>query len=184
MKTVSEIITGIFDREGRGYTNNPNDKGGPTKFGITLATLAAYRRKQVTATDVSNLKEFEAREIYQDLYVNRPGFDRILSIDFDVGIELIDTGVNMGVDVAGTFLQRVLNVFNARGRFYPDLKVDGSVGEKTASALVAYLARRRAEGSAVMVKALNALQGARYVELAEKREANEDFVYGWIRERA
>ncbi len=34
-----------------------------------------------------------------------------------------------------------------------------------------------------MLKALNCTQGERYLELAEKREANESFVYGWLEER-
>ena len=34
-----------------------------------------------------------------------------------------------------------------------------------------------------MLKALNALQGERYIDLAEKRQANESFVYGWLRTR-
>jgi hypothetical protein len=33
------------------------------------------------------------------------------------------------------------------------------------------------------VRALNCSQGARYLELAEGREANEDFLYGWVKER-
>jgi len=34
-----------------------------------------------------------------------------------------------------------------------------------------------------LLKGLNALQGERYIELAEKRQANESFVYGWLRTR-
>jgi len=34
-----------------------------------------------------------------------------------------------------------------------------------------------------MVLALNCLQGAFYVELAEKREKDERFVYGWLLNR-
>ncbi|EIG41384.1 hypothetical protein ESTG_04974 [Escherichia coli B799] len=39
------------------------------------------------------------------------------------------------------------------------------------------------DGELVMLKALNCTQGDRYLELAEKREANESFVYGWMKER-
>jgi hypothetical protein len=35
----------------------------------------------------------------------------------------------------------------------------------------------------VMLKTLNCLQGARYIELAEHRQKNEEFVFGWIRAR-
>ncbi|MBZ7417096.1 glycosyl hydrolase 108 family protein, partial [Klebsiella michiganensis] len=32
--TADQIIEGILGKEG-GYVNNPNDKGGPTRWGIT-----------------------------------------------------------------------------------------------------------------------------------------------------
>ena len=34
-----------------------------------------------------------------------------------------------------------------------------------------------------MLKALNCLQGERYIGLAEGRPANEEFVWGWIKNR-
>ncbi len=34
-----------------------------------------------------------------------------------------------------------------------------------------------------MLKALNCLQGSPYVDLAEKRGANETFLYGWLDKR-
>ena len=42
---------------------------------------------------------------------------------------------------------------------------------------------RAAAGEAVLVRALNALQGERYVALAEQRPANEAFLYGWLANR-
>ena len=43
-----------------------------------------------------------------------------------------------------------------------------------------FLAARGAAGVSVLVKALDALQGERYVQLAEARPANEAFLYGWL----
>jgi lysozyme family protein len=70
-----------------------------------------------------------------------------------------------------------------QGKHYADIREDGDVGPATLRALDAYLKRRGKEGEAVMVKALNALQGARYLDLARRRAKNEDFVYGWLRTR-
>ena len=39
------------------------------------------------------------------------------------------------------------------------------------------------DGEVVLVRALNSLQGAFYVELAEKRQKDEAFVYGWLLNR-
>jgi len=35
----------------------------------------------------------------------------------------------------------------------------------------------------VLLTALNCSQGARYLELAEGREKNEDFLFGWVLNR-
>jgi len=51
------------------------------------------------------------------------------------------------------------------------------------SALEAFLHARGASGEDVLLKAIEALQGARYVELAERRPANEAFLYGWLANR-
>lgn len=97
--------------------------------------------------------------------------------------ELCDTGVNMGPSVASKFFQRWLTAMNMRGKLYPDLIPDGAIGPRTITALKGYLSARGKEGEQVLVRALNCSQGARYLELAEGREANEDFLYGWVKER-
>ncbi|EFO2555364.1 putative peptidoglycan-binding domain-containing protein, partial [Escherichia coli] len=112
-----------------------------------------------------------------------PRFDQVATLSPDIAAELCDTGVNMGPTVASRMLQRWLNVFNQQGRLYPDMDTDGRIGPRTINALRAYLQKRGKDGELVLVKALNCTQGDRYLELAEKREANESFVYGWMKER-
>jgi len=95
-------------------------------------------------------------------------------------IQLFDTGVNMGPSVAVTFLQRALTALNRSGEDYPDLTPDGRIGPATLSALDAFLAvRGRTGGETVLLRALEALQGERHLRLAERRPANEAFLYGW-----
>ena len=98
--------------------------------------------------------------------------------------ELFDTGANMGPAVAATFLQRALTALNRGGKDYPDLTPDGRVGPVTIAALDAFLAARGANsGETVLLRALEALQGERYLRLAETRPANEAFLYGWLANR-
>ena len=125
----------------------------------------------------------EAAAIYKRRYWLRPHFDAVAARAPALAAELFDTGVNMGPAVAAGFLQRALNALNRGGSDYADIMVDGAVGPKTFAALDAFLARRGAAGEAVLVKAIDALQGARYVEIAERRPANEAFVYGWLANR-
>ena len=49
---------------------------------------------------------------------------------------------------------------------------------QTIDALRRLLAVRGAAGETVLLRALNSLQGARYIEIAEGRQANEGFVFG------
>lgn len=181
---ITQIIDGLIEREGSEYTNDPNDSGGPTKYGITIADLSEFYGRPASSDEVRNMSRDTASGIYRDKYITKPGFGSVMALSQAIGEELIDTGVNCGVSVACMFLQRCLNAFNRRGVDYPDISVDGQCGAATRVALKAYLAKRGKEGEAVMLKALNALQGARYVDLAEKRPKDEDFVYGWIKNRA
>ena len=176
--TIEQIISGIIVREG-GFVDHPNDLGGPTKYGITEAVAVANSWLE----PISALTECKAREIYLKQYSIKPGFGYVLDFSPRIAAELVDTGVNMGVTTAIKFLQRALNALNREGNIYQDLDVDGYIGNQTLAALIAYLNHRGAEGEEVMLKALNCLQGARYIELSEAREANESFTYGWLRER-
>ena len=48
---LQTLIAELIQREG-GYVDDPDDRGGPTKYGITLATLQAWRHTPVSAADV------------------------------------------------------------------------------------------------------------------------------------
>lgn len=69
MTVTDSILDDIILREGVTYTNRPNDRGGPTKFGITLKTLSEWRNKACMPEDVEALEEPEARLIYQSIYI-------------------------------------------------------------------------------------------------------------------
>ena len=176
---VDVLIDGLIEREGD-YVNHPADKGGPTRFGITEAVARAHGY----AGAIAQLPRDEAAAIYRRLYWLRPRFDEIDKRAPRVAAELFDTGANMGPAVAATFLQRALTALNRNGRDYPDLTPDGRVGTRTLEALDAFLeARGKRGGETVLLRAIEALQGERYLRLAERRPANEAFLYGWLANR-
>ncbi len=175
---IKAIIDGVIAKEG-GWVNDPRDLGGETNWGITIAVA----RANGWTLPMRDLPRSKAFDIYYSQYVLGPRFDRVAAVHAEVGAECIDTGVNMGPAWGGIFLQRSLNALNNQGQLYADIGVDGAVGPRTLGALTAYLRRRGAEGATVLIRAMNCLQGERYIDLAEKRPANEAFVYGWLRER-
>lgn len=176
---VDQLIDALIEREG-GYVNHPADRGGPTRFGITEAVARAHG----FAGPMAQLPRDEAAAIYRRLYWLRPRYDTIARRVPRVAAELFDTGVNMGPAVATIFLQRALTALNRNGADYPDLVPDGRIGPRTLAALDSYLAARgRRGGETVLMRALEALQGERYLRLAERRPANEAFLYGWLANR-
>lgn len=176
---IDRLIDELIEREG-GFVDHPADKGGPTRFGITEAVARACGY----AGSMAKLPRGDAAAIYRRLYWVRPGFNLIAERALRLAAELFDTGANMGPAVAATFLQRALTALNRGGKDYPDLVPDGRVGPMTLSALDAFLeARGNRDGETVLLRSLEALQGERYLRLAEKRPANEAFLYGWLANR-
>lgn len=175
---LERLIDAVLEREG-GYSNHPADRGGETCFGIT----AAVARANGYDGPMRALPERTARDIYERLYWLRPRFDAVAVLAPSIAADLFDTGINMGAAVATTFAQRALNALNRGASDYPDIAVDGAVGAGTLAALRAFLARRGKTGETVLLKAIEALQGERYVALAERRPADEAFLYGWLANR-
>ena len=141
---------------------------------------AAFIKARPCAGD---LPRAAAASIYRRLYWLRPGFDRVALRAPKIAAELFDTGVNMGTGTATGFLQRALNALNRNGRDYADIAVDRKMGTATVGALSAFFDKRGPSAETVLLKAIDALQGAHYVRLAEARPSQEVFLYGWLSNR-
>jgi len=176
--SIEAMIDATIGKEG-GYSNNPNDPGGETMFGITerVARANGY------SGPMRALTREQAKAIYRSEYAIKPGFAAVAEISAAIGEELFDTGVNMGPPVPALWFQEWLNAFNVGGRLYRDIREDGNLGPATLTAFRAYLKARGADAEKVMLAGLNCCQGSRYLDLARSRAPNEDFVYGWMRGR-
>jgi lysozyme family protein len=173
--SVQTIIEGVVEREG-GFVDNPNDRGGPTCWGITEAVA----RKWGHTGAMRDLPRDLAVKIYFQDYVTAPGFVRIAAINTAIGAELVDSGVNCGPGRPGPWLQRTLNLMNRQAKLFPDLVVDGVLGPATQFALLSVLKQRGADGEKAILRCLNSLQAVYYMEITERRAANEEFFFGWI----
>jgi lysozyme family protein len=175
---IDTVISGIIAREGTAYTNNPNDKGGPTKYGITQAVARANGYQG----DMQNLDETTARNIYKNVYWLQPKFDQLALIDEALAEKVLDIKVNGGNGV--TFIQRYLNTMNYMGVPFADLVADGGLGPATFGAIKAYYKQRGALGQSTLYKSVQAQQSVRYMTLAEADKTQEQFSYGWQTQRA
>ena len=115
-------IKKVLKNEG-GYVNNPQDKGGATKYGITEKVA----RQNEYAGNMKYLTENFAKEIYYKEYWLKCNCDIISKYySFNLAFLIFDFAVNSGVSNASKKLQIVLNdLGNA------ELKTDGVIGKKT-----------------------------------------------------
>ena len=98
-------VAHIFDVE-KEYVNHPADKGGPTKYGITQATLSRRLKRAVAAEDVRILVPALAQLIYEDEFWNPLRCDELPG---GVDLFLMDAAVHAGGGQAARWLQRAIN---------------------------------------------------------------------------
>ena len=174
-----ELIRQLIDTKEKGYVNDKDDSGGPTKYGVTQEVARAFGYYG----DMKDMTYDLAVTIYSKLYWDSLKLTKISQLSNRIAEELFDTGVNLGIEKSAKFLQKSLNVLNYNQKYYNDLVVDGLIGPITIYALKRYLQKRPESGETVLYSMLNCLQGSFYVKLAEKRKKDEKFIFGWFKKR-
>lgn len=117
---IDDIITEVLKAEGSRYTNRPTDRGGPTKYGVTLKAYQDYVDEHATERTIQNLTEAEARAFYHRFYVVEPGFDQVHPLIMPL---LVDCGVNHGQKRAAKWFQKAVGATQ-----------DGVIGPQTLAA--------------------------------------------------
>lgn len=176
---IETFLNDLIRREG-GYVNDPTDRGGATKYGITEAVA----RQNGYRGAMKDLPLDTAKSIYRKTYWTNPRFDQVNRINATIAEELLDTGVNCGVGFAKPTLQRALNLLNNQAKEgWPDLVIDGIYGPATLNALSTFLKKRGKDGEKVLYSVLNIMQGNRYIEIAERNPSQEKYFFGWVLNR-
>lgn len=146
----------VLAHEGDAYTDNPNDRGGPTKFGIA--------QRWHPDVDVRELTRAQAIEIYWERYWQGHGYERLPE---RVAIKVFDLVVNLGEQTVIHCLQRALRACGIH------VKTDGLLGPETCEA-----AGRADE--AVLLAALRSEAAGEY-RLRVARDADQaTFRDGWM----
>jgi len=114
----------ILSVEG-GYVNDPDDSGGETNYGITIATYTEYFEplygRKPSSEDMKWMRIGDVRALYKKEY-----WDKVRGDDLPSGIDIIvaDMAVNSGVHRAAVKLQGL----------FP-LEADGIIGSQTVAAI-------------------------------------------------
>ena len=175
MKSLKAIEL-VLKHEG-GLSLHPADKGGPTKYGISLKFLRQHKMdmngdSEIDEVDVSTLTRDEAIEIYLKEFWCKYKYDAIN--DEKIAIKVFDLCVNMGPIRIHKILQTAMNELAGRNI----VAVDGILGPKTISHL-----------NSITWDAFNdqilscIIEGAAefYFSLAEAYPSNKVFLKGWLR---
>ena len=166
-----------------GYVNDPDDSGAETNLGITKALAAQYKTTLKTKFgwngNMRDLTYDMAFFIYKTHFWDKMKLDEVMKRSVFLADRLFDLGINAGKTVPVKNLQRYLNVMNNRQTYWKNIDADGAMGPKTLAALDAYIAKRGATGKDYLIDAMLDMQSTYYIELAERREKDEKFIYGW-----
>ena len=128
MTSIEDITASIIFREG-GFVYDPDDPGGPTKYGVTLATARQHNLDKdgdgwVTAEDVKRLTKTDAKQIILHAFFRKPKIDKLPKA---LHPTVFDMQVNAGAN-AIKILQRLL------AKFDQPVNVDGVLGPQSIGA--------------------------------------------------
>ena len=144
-----DCIKIVLKHEG-GFVNDPNDRGGETIFGITVAVTRNYGYKD----DMKDLPLQTAKDIYKANYWNKV---KANDLPEEVRYIVFDTAINMGVTRASKFLQEAAGV-----------EQDGIIGSQTIAA------------SQVITKEKYALiRMYFYCQIVRRDKSQAKFIGGW-----
>lgn len=124
-------IDRILISEGSTYTNDPEDPGGPTKYGITIYDTRLYVKKGATAADVKALTKDVAIKIYDEKYWDALNCDELPSgLDYTI----VDYGVNSGIARSGRVLRQLLGMPTNDWHVTPE--VIAAINKRAVTALI------------------------------------------------
>ena len=149
-----EIIANVIEREGGAtITNDPDDPGGLTKYGIS--------KRSNPDLDIENLTLDDAIAIYKERYWDSSKADQLPK---KLAESYFDMVVNAGKRRAVKILQQACN---HKGH---DLVVDGLIGKATIGACKSLESSR-----------FKAFRVRYYVDLVERKPKLMKYYYGWFR---
>jgi len=165
--TINKMIYDLIKREG-GYSDHPADKGGATKYGITMKTLSAYLKYTCKKEDIKALTKMKASEIYKRLFFYEPGINKLPT---ELQPIILDMAVNHGSARAVKFLQ------NAIAYYTPSIIIDGKIGPQTIEESKDILHKF---GEKEFINRLCDIREDFYKMIVAGDETQKEFISGWL----
>lgn len=148
----------------KGYVNNPRDRGGPTKYGVTQATLSKWIRRPASIDDVKNLKLDTAHEIFKAWYWDAMSLDGVKG---PIDACMFDIGIVSGISIPPKFAQSICNAHGSH------LIEDGHLGPKSLEAI-------NAMDTAVFIRDFSVKTENRFRAIVAHRPSQMVFLKGWL----
>lgn len=155
-----------------GFSNHPHDRGGVTKYGISLRFLEnmpdgdVNQDSVINSADITGITRDQAIDFYRRKFWNKYRYGLIM--DASIATKIFDFAVNMGPTQAHRLTQYAIL---ACGH---NLAVDGRLGPKT-------LALLNTVNRDVFLAALRAEAAAFYRAVADRNPSQKVFLNGWLR---
>lgn len=157
--TFKRALGFVFEAEG-GYSNDPDDSGGATQYGITQKTYDRWNLfRGIPLRPVSEITHEEAEDIYFHFYWLEGKCDQLPD---DVGVAHFDWCVNRGPRGAAVTLQLALGV-----------PADGIIGPKTIAAVAKY------EVADLLIRYLTEREKC-YKTIVAEKPSQKKFINGWL----
>jgi lysozyme family protein len=162
MALLKSFVEKILAWEGNGFFVLKNDKGGPTKMGITIGTWQqiGYDKDKDGDIDVDDLKAIDAKdyELVVQKFWDRWKGDQIKNQSIaEILVDWVWTSGSHGIEIP----QRLLGV-----------TPDGNVGPKTIAAL-------NAQVPAVIFQRIKEARGAFYDRIVKNNPSQRKWIKGW-----
>ena len=139
------------------YVNDPDDKGGETKFGISKKSYPNLDIKNLTANDAKSL-------YYKDFWTKNKCY---IITHYGLAEKIFNLSVNLGCNTAIKLLQRSLRTIGN------ELTEDGVIGPKTISALLK-------ANHATLLASLKSEAASYYRVIVIQDPSQNKFLAGWL----
>jgi lysozyme family protein len=135
-----QILARLIDREGGGR-EHPSDRGGATRYGMTLATYRSIlRRPNASEQELRALCREAVTHLYYKHWVLHPTLSLHRLFPTIVAEAVLDIAVLFGRRRAALWLQEAINETRSPGQ--EPIRVDADLGDRTREALTMRDSRR------------------------------------------